>query len=156
MKIQPINSNYLASNSNVSFDARVWDMKKLDVLKKTPAEIRTIAEYFHKSSESELHEITGSHWFRRNDLKAYNILKSTIDFVNVLKDNWRLSLAALLTAESIRELDESEKLSKQELVSKIEDLENKYASRDQEYQYEKDSSSPFTEAYFNREMSEFP
>lgn len=135
MKVQSINSSYYAANNNSCvFGAKAWNMEKLEVIGKDAAEIREIAEYFHKSSENELRQITGSHFFRRNDRKAYNLLKSAIDFVNNLKDIWKLKLELLTTNETTRELNESEKLSKQDLEQKIKDLDDKFNARKEKFQ----------------------
>ena len=146
MKIQPIsnyclanstsgnkNSKYTAQNSFISFGIN-WNKTKLDILNKNPYELREVAQYFHKSTDSELHEITDLYKLRIRKEKAYSLLKNAIELVKLQKDNWLLHLSILKTNEKNQGLTEAEQAAKLDYESKIRDLDDKFESRIEKFE----------------------
>jgi hypothetical protein len=148
MRIQPVNNGYYVSNLNnnrglaqtgsVSFSGVNWDFKKLDVLKKTPSEIRDMARWFYKSSEAELREITGFHLFANRNRLAYNLLKTAVDAVNADKAKWQAELSLLDNTKATRALTEDEEKNEGRLKYQIQALDWLFDTRVDKFEVKPD------------------
>ena len=167
MRIQPVNNYYVTNlnsssknskntvrNNVIAFGAINWNKAKLDILNKNPYELREIAEYFHKSSESELREITGLYNLRKKREKAYNMLINAIQLVKLQKDNWLLHLSLL----SKPNLTEAEQAAKLDYENKINDLNIKFESRVKKFENEIIMPDPdeLRQVLIGRELGEWP
>ncbi len=171
MKVQSINSYYVKYSKNsrvqkpaysydkVSFGhAGMWDQFKLGILKKSDAEIKELAKYFHRSSEEELRKvciIKNFFGFKKEEKskEAYKRLSEAVKEAVQEKQSLEL-FAQMLKAK--HSLTDYERRSLEDVNRKLADYNEKFEARESVYYIRENLLSEDDISYFNRHDNDYP
>ena len=132
-----------------------WNETSLNILNRNRNELLELGEYFHKSSANELlkvSKITNFFGFTKKDSSnlAYSYLKQAVDEVLQFRKTLEIKLAELSKKDSENKITPNELLEMLKIRKRIDDLENKFDNRYNEFYKETELLSDDDIAYFKR------
>ena len=133
----------------------MWNQFKLNILHRSEAELKDLAEYFHKLSPSQLEDVAKiKNFFGIKSVKrskrAYELLKGAVDSVLQERKSINTTLKILEPKQKAGKLSKDEKMTLSFLNKRLAELDKKFESREDEFAMEVELLSKEDIDYFNR------
>ena len=146
--------------NNLAFKALhngYWKEESLRILERTPAEVRELGEYFHKSTPDELEKVARRSNFlgikkKRESNWALNVLNNAIEQVVESKKTMQRTLDELINKDSVSTEEMDIALA---IKTNLKSIDDKFESRHKKFFQEVEPLSESDIEYFKRHDNDY-